>query len=264
MEMTHKMGEWFKLTYEERNRRLASGQLVIYNRTGWALSLLKKEGLLNNESRIYFITDAGRKILAEGHTRIDRKLLRGRHDGDQESDSHGTNDDPGQSGHTPDERIESIHSEIRCSVESDLLDRIMKNDFRFFEVLVVELMRKMDYGVEYDVTQASWDGGIDGMVKQDKLGIEEIYLQAKRWGGPVPIGDVKEFVGTVAGQKSKKGVMITTSTFSKSAHKLVERAGMQIILIDGQELVEHMYEYGVGVTEDSTYSVKKIDESYFE
>ena len=164
---------------------------------------------------------------------------------------------------TPTEMIGTSYKSIKQSVEQDLLEKIKGCSPEFFERLVVMLMRKMGYGISDKVTGKSGDGGIDGVIWEDKLGFSAIYLQAKRWEATVPIDVVRSFGGSLAIQKSQKGVMITTSSFPKSADDYVKQANYKIKLIDGRKLAEYMYDHDLGVVPEDSYTIKRLDESFF-
>ena len=160
--------------------------------------------------------------------------------------------------------IESGYESIKQTVEQDLLEKIKTRPPDFFERLVVKLMRKMGYGISDQVIGKTGDGGIDGVILEDEFGFSSIYLQAKRWEATVPIDVVRGFGGSLKIQKSQKGVIITTSSFPKSAYDYVKQVNYTIILIDGRKLAEYMYKHDVGVIQEASYTIKKVDESFFE
>jgi restriction system protein len=169
---------------------------------------------------------------------------------------------------TPDETLDAAYQVLRRTLAQDLLDRIKNSSPRFFEAVVIDLLLAMGYGGSRidagEIVGKSGDGGIDGLIKEDKLGLDVIYVQAKRWlENTVERRTVQEFAGSLAGQKARKGVFITTSRFSHGALQFVERLDMKIILIDGEQLAQLMIDYGVGVSEKVAYSIKRIDEDYF-
>ena len=237
-----------------------SGQTVIYNRTTWAAFKLKKAGMLVHRNRKYFISEDGKNALARKPDRIDSKFLKE----NANSSKEGINDQliSFERESLANEILTSAYEYSREIKEQHLLERVKKIDPYFFERVVGDLMKKMGYG-EYIVTKKSNDGGIDCIVKQDKLGIDDIYLQAKRWNETVPLDNVKSFAGTLMGKRSKRGVMITTSKFSKKAHDYINTIDAKIVLIDGKKLAEYMYEYNVGIVEKIRYSIKNYDNSYF-
>ena len=171
--------------------------------------------------------------------------------------------DGGDSGQSPEEMIISGYKNIKENVKHELLEKINSNSPDFFERLVLELVRKMGYGINHEVLGHTGDGGIDGVIREDKLGFNEIYFQAKRWKGTVPIYQIRDFAGALMSKKSKRGIFITSSDFSDDAHKFVKDIETKIVLINGIELTEHMYNYNLGVSVKDTYTLKRIDEDYF-
>jgi restriction system protein len=169
---------------------------------------------------------------------------------------------------TPEEQIESGYQKIRQSLEQEILSKLKELNPYFFERVVVELLVKMGYGGSIqDAGRAigkSGDEGIDGIIKEDKLGLDVIYIQAKRWEGTVSRPEIQKFVGALAGKRAKKGVFITTSNFSKDAIAYSEQMDTKIVLIDGEELAQYMIDYNLGVSTQSIYEIKKIDSDYFE
>ncbi len=172
-----------------------------------------------------------------------------------------------ESKDSPEERIESAHAELKRALASELLTRIHAAPPEFFERLVVELMLKMGYGgSRQDAGKAigrSGDGGIDGIINEDRLGLDSIYLQAKRWEGSVGRPEIQKFAGALAEHRAKKGVFITTSTFSKEALASATKHDARIVLIDGEKLATLMIDHGLGVTLEASYDVKRIDSDYF-
>jgi len=168
---------------------------------------------------------------------------------------------------TPEEQLESIYQEMRQELAQDVLARIKASPPRFFEQLVVDLLVAMGYGgSRKDAGEAvgqSGDGGIDGIIKEDKLGLDAIYVQAKRWDGVVGRPIVQAFAGSLEGQRARKGVLISTSQFSQDAKDYVTRIEKKIVLIDGRQLAQYLIDHGIGVTEAATYTVKRIDLDYF-
>ena len=247
----------------------AEVQTRFKNRSSWAIFELKKAGLVNKEKAFVTITEDGKKILTQNITRIDRKFLltvpkyREFTDKMKQKQKEQSGEDE-ISEQSPEDMIISGYNSIRNSIESVLLEQINKNPPEFFESLVLDLIRKMGYGIEHQVLGRTGDGGIDGIIREDKLGLGEIYFQAKRWKGTVPIHQVRDFAGALTGTKSKKGIFITTSDFSNDARDFVNGGRNEtIILINGEKLTEYMYDYDLGVNVMDTYAVKKIDEGYF-
>jgi restriction system protein len=188
-----------------------------------------------------------------------------RHGGDHAESNH---DDSNTDLRTPREVLESGYQELRRDLAQELLNSIKNCSPRFFEQLVVDLLVKMGYGgTRKDAGEAvgqSGDGGVDGIIKEDKLGLDAIYLQAKRWENTVGRPIVQAFAGSLDGYRAKKGVLITTSQFSPEAKDYVSRIEKKIVLIDGEELAKLMMDYGIGVATDATYEIKRLDTDYFE
>lgn len=262
----------FKLTQDERTQLLASGQQAIFNnRVGWANSYLKKAGLLESPRRgALRITSRGMKVLSDNPTRIDVKYL-GRFPEFIEfrnATRSAKQSEMPESMVTPEESLEVAHQSIRISLGQDVLSRILSCTPAFFERLVIELLVKMGYGgSRQDAGERigkSGDGGIDGIIKEDRLGLDTIYLQAKRWQGTVGRPEVQKFVGALQGQRAKKGVFITTSSYTAEAIDYASRIDTKVVLIDGQLLARLMMDFDVGVSVAATYMVKRIDSDYFE
>ncbi len=266
-DIVDKLAKSFSLTKEEKEQLLPSGrQTTLYNRASWALFELAHAGLLSRENRTYAITEDGLMIISKKPAKIDRKFLMvipkylewkkatGKKKSEKEEDD----------AKAPTEIIETNYELIKQAVEHDILEKINGCSPKFFEQLVLDVIRKMDYGIDGQVIGRPGDGGIDGEIREDKLGFSFIYLQAKRWKSPVPIDRVKSFVGSLDGKKSQKGIMITTSSFSKQTYDYVKDIKSKIILIDGSKLVEYMYEYDLGVKVKESYTIKEVDDSFFE
>jgi len=265
----------FKLTDSEKRELLPSGgQFVFNNRVGWARTYMKKAALLATPKRgILQITDRGLQVLKENPNRVDNKVLR------QFPEflefQKAKDETPAEVEHTtaterldPQENIEVGYQRIRKELSAELLSRIKACSPSFFERLVVELSLKMGYGgSRRDFGQAigkPGDGGIDAVIKEDKLGLDAVYLQAKRWDtGQVGSKEIQAFVGALHGKKARKGVFITTSGFSKPAQDYVREIQDKVILIDGTTLADLLIEHGVGVSTIATYDIKKIDIDYF-
>ena len=268
----------FQLTDEERKEFLASGNQAIFdNRVGWAKTYLKKAGLLVSPKRATFvITDLGRQTLAKNLDRIDNRYLRQfpsflefqniSHNGGETEEGTESLEIQKQ---TPEENLDKAYQSIRESLASDLLSKVVQLSPAFFERLVVELLVKMGYGGSIkDAGKAigkSGDEGIDGTIKEDKLGLDIIYIQAKRWspGNTVGRPELQKFVGALAGQGAKKGIFITTSSFSNDAKSYTPRNETKIVLIDGEQLAQLMIDHNLGCTTQQIYELKKIDSDYF-
>ena len=267
----------FKLTDEDRKELLASGGPIFDNRVGWAKTYLKKAGLLDSPKRATFvITDLGLQTLQKKPDRIDAKYLRqfpaflefqNINRSDNETEEETTSVEPNMQ--TPEESLDKAYQRIRKSLASELLNKVVELSPAFFERLVVELLVKMGYGGSIkDAGKAmgkSGDEGIDGTIKEDKLGLDIIYIQAKRWrpGNVVGRPELQKFVGALAGQGAKKGIFITTSNFTKEAIEYTPRNETKIVLIDGEQLAQLMIDYNLGCTPQQTYELKKIDSDYF-
>ncbi|MCM8620315.1 MAG: restriction endonuclease [Candidatus Accumulibacter sp.] len=267
----------FQLTPAERNELLASGQQAIFNnRVGWANSYLKKAGLLESpRRRALRITARGKKILGDNPTRIDVKYLERFPEFIEFRDASRNNRETTTSEsvaiateQTPEEALELAHQSLRLSLAQDILSRILSCSPTFFERLVVELLVKMGYGgSRRDAGERigqSGDGGIDGIIKEDRLGLDTIYIQAKRWQGSVGRPEIQKFVGALQGQRAKKGVFITTSSYTAEAIDYASRIDTKVVLIDGQLLANLMMDFDVGVSVSASYIVKRIDSDYFE
>jgi restriction system protein len=272
------LADVFNLSDEERKELLSSGQQAVFdNRVGWARTHLKKAGLLESPKRGFFqITDRGKEILKQNHPEINVKFLnqfpefiefRTTKKDNDKSESE-LIEDLEISETTPQESIEFGYQKIRKELELELLNRVKGCSPDFFERLVVDLLVKMGYGgSRRDAGRAigkAGDGGIDGIIKEDKLGLDIVYIQAKRWDNTV-VGrpEIQKFVGALHGQRARKGVFITTSKFSQDAREYVSIIDSKIVLIDGQELAQLMIDNHVGVSTVSIYEIKKIDSDYF-
>lgn len=263
----------FNLTKDEQRQLLPSGQqTVFYNRVGWARTYMKKAGLLESTRRGYFqIADRGLEALKQKPKRIDVDYL-GQFQEFKEFKAltrEKSAEAKGLEGQerTPLEILESAYQSLRDGLTSDLLQQIKANPPSLFENMVVELLVKMGYGGSHkDAAKAigkTGDEGIDGIIKEDRLGLDIIYIQAKRWEHTVGRPEIQKFAGALQGQHAKKGIFITTSSFSQDAHDYIRSIDSKIILIDGESLAQSMIEYNVGVTSDRVYEVKRIDSDYF-
>jgi restriction system protein len=269
------LGKQFNLTDEERKALLPSGvQEVFRNRVAWAKSHLKMAGLLANPRRgIYQITTRGQELLTKPPTAINLRFLNqfpeyvafrtARKQRAEEQEDTETN----HSATPPEESLELAYTKIRDDLAADILQRLKTCSPTFFERLVVEVIVKMGYGgSRQDAGKAigkSGDGGIDGMIKEDKLGLDAIYIQAKRWENTVGRPEIQKFVGALTGQRARKGLFITTADFSGEAHDYVSRIETKVVLIDGETLAQLMIDHNVGVSTITTYELKKIDTDYF-
>ena len=266
----------FQLSDAERNEMLPSGRQARFsNRVAWSIVYLRKAGLIQNSNRgIFHITEEGLKLLKKDPSRINIKLLlqypgiQEWHKPSRKSEDNDTAVAEATNQQTPEEVLEASYQELRRSLAQELLDKIMACSPKFFERLVVDLLVKMDYGGSRkdagEVIGQSGDDGIDGIIKEDKLGLDSIYIQAKRWNATVGRPVVQAFAGSLDGQRAKKGIMISTSQFSQDAKDYVTRIEKKIILIDGEQLAQYMIDNNVGVAEMVNYSVKRIDLDYFD
>jgi restriction system protein len=274
-EATEYLAEQFSLSEAERNELLPSGtQPVFYNRVGWARTYLKQAGLLEPTRRNYLqITERGRKVLSENPKRIDMKFLeqfeeyvefreRKRKPKDSEDQSADLEE------LSPEESLEEAYSRIREDLAKELIDHILRSSPAFFEQLVVELLVSMGYGgSRADAAKAvgkSGDEGIDGIIDEDRLGLDRIYIQAKRWtDNPVGRSEIQKFVGALQGKKARKGIFITASRFTDQARDYSKSVETNVVLIDGKRLTQLMIDHGVGVSTVSKYELKRIDSDYF-
>ena len=253
---------------------LPSGRQPTFdNRVGWARTYLKKAGLLKSTRRGYFqITAKGQSVLNENPSRINVKFLEKFPEfiefKNLKRDSSETSDEVIQEDEkTPEENLETIIQGLSQELASEILENIKTCSPSFFEKLVIDVLVKMGYGgTRKDASKIvgrSGDGGIDGTINEDRLGLDIIYVQAKRWENPVGRPEVQKFAGALQGFRAKKGIFITSSTFTAEARDFVSRIDSKIILIDGHTLARYMIEYGVGVSTREIYEVKKIDIDYF-
>jgi restriction system protein len=273
--LVDKLASDLKLSEEELKEQLPSqNQSIFRNRVSWAKTYLKKAGLVDNTKRGYVkITDLGLEILAQKPSKIDNKYLTKFPSFEEFRGVIASSDQvidvlDCSSSNTPLEVIESSFRLLRAQLVDELLETISSCSPKFFENLVVDLMISMGYGgSNQEAGRAigkSSDGGIDGVISEDKLGLDTIYLQAKRWKSTVGAPEIRDFVGSLVGKQSNKGVFITTSKFSFEALNYANSVQHKVILIDGNKLAELMIEYGVGVSKLKTFFLKKIDSDYFD
>jgi restriction system protein len=254
----------------------AGGARTFYNRVGWASSYLRAAELLASSGRGRFrITADGFAVLAKPPKRIDIRFLQtvpayqAREAAKKAKGPGAAATTPEPAAQTPEESFESAYQDMRAAVEEELLARIKAAPPAFFEQLVVDLIVAMGYGgTQADAGEAigqTGDGGIDGVVKEDRLGLDTVYLQAKRWEGTVGRPVVQSFVGSLEGKHARRGVLITTSGFSSEARAYVGGIEKRVVLIEGSELVRLMFEFGVGVAPvGAPFQLKKLDLDYFE
>ncbi len=273
------LSQQFELSEEERSELLPSGQQPVFrNRLGWARTYMKKAGLLSTPLRARFqITERGLALLKENPKEITSQyLIRYQEFVDFKSIKKTKENGEEQKGEnpevatnkTPEEALEYAYQKLRSELAKEVLDVVKNCSPAFFEKLVVDLIVRMGYGgSRKDAGQAlgkSGDGGIDGIVKEDKLGLDTIYMQAKKWENPVPVKEIRDFTGALASKKAKKGIFIATSTFPQSVYDFVTQVEYKIVLINGEQLANLMIEYNVGLSPINEYQVKKIDYDYFE
>ena len=269
------LADQFWLSDEERREMLPSGGARLFdNRIGWAKSHITQAGLLISPRRaISSITERGREALRNHPERIDLRVLNGFEEYREFRNRRKTQDEGDspelevQNSQTPEELLENAYLQVRRQIESELLAQIKSSPPEFLERVVVDLVVRMGYGgSRKDAGEAlgrSGDEGIDGIIKEDPLGLDIIYLQAKRWEGTVGRPEIQKFAGALQGQRARKGIFITTSTFSADALEYTSRIETKIILIDGPRLSKLMFDHGVGVATASSYEVKRIDSDYF-
>jgi len=275
----------FSLTDEELVEELPSGRAkTFYNRVGWATTYLYRTGLLTRPRRaVYAISERGLEVLAASPERVDLHVLAqfpelsalrsGRPQASEE-------DQPAVSvgklamidavpvqATTPHELIATAYRELRAALIAELLDSIRDQDPGFFEGLVLDVLQAIGYGGSRDDAAnrlgQSGDGGVDGVIREDRLGLDQIYVQAKKWAEPVGRPDIQKFFGALHGQRATKGVFITTSTFTRGAREYANDVTPRVILVDGHVLAGLMIDYRVGITTTETYTLARIDTDYF-
>jgi restriction system protein len=273
-ETVDSLGTEFDLTDEELKELLPSGQQETFaNRVNWAKTYLKKAGLIHSTRRGYFqITDRGLSDLQKNPSRIDIKFLKQYREFIDGLKPHlkqvVAEELPLEhEKETPTDTIEAAHQKLQAELASDLLDNIRQTPPSLFEKIVVELLVKMGYGgSRKDAGKAigrSGDEGIDGIINEDKLGLDVIYIQAKRWKDTISRPEIQKFAGALQGQRAKKGIFITTSAFSREAREFTQKIDIKIILIDGEQLAQMLIEHNVGVSTVQVYEVKRLDSDYF-
>ncbi|MFH1933726.1 MAG: restriction endonuclease [Pseudomonadota bacterium] len=261
----------FDLSEEEQKDLLPSGrQATFENRVAWARSYMKQAGLLLSPKRgLLKISERGLSVLKEKPDKINMKYLERFPEYIEFKSRHREKKDEKieESEQTPEERIESAYQRLRDDLSDEILENVKNMPPSFFEKLIIDLLVKMGYGgTRKDAGKAigkSGDEGIDGIIKEDKLGLDIIYLQAKRWENPVGRPEIQKFAGALQGQRAKKGVFITTSGFSKEAKDYVSNIESKIVLIDGDLLTQLMIDHNIGVSPISSYEIKRIDTDYF-
>ncbi len=266
------------LSAEDRILMLPSGKSPVYrSRAGWALTYLKQAGLANTPARgVYEITERGREVLARSPSKIDNSLLsefvefrefRERSGVETVSAKAVSGDDSSQE-ESPEEALDRSYQILRASLVSQLVETLRGVSPERFENIVIDVLAAMGYGGGREgaarAVGRSGDGGIDGVIEEDRLGLDSIYVQAKRWEANVGRPHVQAFAGALQGHRAHKGVMITTSDFTADAKAYTANLSTRIVLIDGLRLAEMMIDHDVGVSAEVTYIVKQIDSDYFE
>lgn len=280
-DMYEAVADHMRLSPDDRSELLPSGKQRRYaNRVGWAKTYLAKAGLLDTPRRGYArITERGRQALNSGQ-RIDLEYLHRfqefqdfRYNLNDEDDTSEPISVPAagsdKATKTPEERLEDLVRTMNRELALELLEQLREKEAGFFEHVVVRLLVKMGYGGSIEdagkAVGRSGDGGIDGIIKQDRLGLDNVYVQAKRYAAdrPVGAGEVRNLAGALQMRKATKGVLITTSTFTKDAIDTARQIGT-IVLVDGQQLAQLMIEFDLGVATEATYAVKKVDQDFFD
>lgn len=276
LDLTKEVSNLLNLSDEERNLTLDNGkQAIIYYRLGWAKTYLAKAGLLETVKRgVFRITQEGKKVLESG-TKITNEFLMKyesfvefvKPNKNIQKETNIEEDDTPEND-TPIENIDKSIKMISSRLSDELLEMILSKEPIFFERLVLDLLNKMGYAFDNDsaiATKYSGDEGIDGIIKEDKFGFNNIYIQAKRWSGAVGRPEIQKFLGAVAGQGGSKGLFMTTSTFTRDAIEFAKKQlQVKLILVDGKMLTNLMMEYNLGVSIETTYEIKRIDMDYFD
>jgi restriction system protein len=278
-EVRMRLSREFALTTTDLAEELPSGRARTFpNRVGWATTYLYRCGLLERPRRsVYRITDRGREILLQNPARVDLKVLAQFPEFAEFRQAQGGTSDLPKLGteatteaaqdQTPEERIDSAYRELRAALAADVLERIYEQPPEFFEQLVLDVLSAIGYGGTREGAAQrlgkSGDGGVDGVIREDRLGLDQIYVQAKRWKDSVGRPEIQKFFGALHGQRATKGVFITTSTFTKDAADYADGVTPRVILVDGKELAELMIDHDVGVTVARRYGLKRLDLDYF-
>lgn len=274
-EVIAKLSKKLALSKAEQLERIPSGrQTKFANRVHWARTYLKQAGLLKSSRRGYLeITEAGKKALQSGE-KIDNKYLQ-RFESFQafrlrsKSDITSNTDEQNTASKTPEEMLRNAHKQIESALAEELIERLQIAKPAFFEQSIVQLMLAMGYGNSKSsgsVIGGSGDDGVDGVIDQDPLGVDQVYLQAKRYqqNNRIGAGAIREFYGALSLKDVSKGIFVTTSTFTASAIETANKLGARIILIDGLDLAHLMIKHGVGCRQVEVYKISEIDEGFFE
>lgn len=274
-EISDKLG----LTEEERRQMLPSGkQTVITNRVHWARTYLKQAGLVSNPKRGWYeLTDRGREVTEEPSAQVNTKYLERFQEFQEfksrtkETDNdNATEPSEMDEGTTPDENLQAAHKRLNAALAASLLDSVRKASPAFFERLIVELLLAMGYGGSSDdagrALGQTGDNGVDGVIDQDPLGVDQIYLQAKRYAAGNTVGgsEIRDFFGALSLRKATKGIFVTTSSFSPAATQTADNLGSRIVLIDGAQLAKLMIQYDIGCRDKDVLHIKELDEAFFE
>lgn len=273
------LAEAFHLSEEEQKELLPSGrQAIFHNRVAWARAYMKMAKLIENKQRgVFRITGRGHDVLQKSPQKIDISFLMQfpefaeRRKAEQKKMKKEKNEPTSlnapDSSITPEEQIEVAYENLKENLISEILSQLKDASPSFFEKVVVEVLVKMGYGgSRKDAGEAigkSGDEGIDGIIKEDRLGLDIIYIQAKKWENTVPRPEIQKFAGALQGKRAKKGIFITTSDFSRSCEEYVSTIDSKIILIDGQSLAQLMIDFNVGVSTEAIYELKRVDADYF-
>lgn len=278
-DVVDELAETLNLSQEDREELVPSGtQTRFANRVHWAKSYLKQAGLVKATKRGHFvITDRGKQALADERTAINTAYLEQFEEFQEfQTRTKGTGEKHGEpvtsveTDDTPDEVLRTAHRSINDALSAELLDRIRNATPAFFESLIVKLLLAMGYGgTSEEAGKAlgrSGDDGVDGVIDQDPLGVDQVYVQAKRYGDANTIGAsaIRDFFGALSLKKAQKGIFVTTSSFSPSAKQTAKDLGMRIVLIDGQQLARLMIRYNIGCRDEEVLYLKKVDEDFFE
>lgn len=288
-EITSLLGKEFQLTEEELNQLTpGGGSLLFHGRVSWAKTYMSQAGLVEQVSRgVYRLSEIGKQILVEAPDRIDNHYLmrfEGFRDFKNRTGSRGgragtsinaIGESVSPNGHgidegigDPSERLNAAYREMRAALADELLDQVKQASPQFFEVLVIDLLVAMGYGGSREdageVVGKSGDGGIDGIIKEDRLGLDFVYVQAKRWEDAVSRPTVQGFAGSLEGARARKGVLITTSRFTPGALEYVKQIEKRIVLIGGEQLANYMIDFEIGVANVNTLHIRRIDQDYFD
>lgn len=269
------MGDWFNLSADERDEMLSSGRTtVLRTRVHWAKVYMKQAGLVHYPQRGYVaITSRGKQVLDSNLKSIDSSYLKQFPEFteflNRSKSTQNSKDDSDQGQESPEEILVNMIASMEEQTKTELLEEIKSCSWQFFEDLVIDVIVSMGYGGSKEEAKASirrvGDEGVDGEIKEDRLGLDSIYLQAKlrRNGKNVGSPEVQQFYGALRNKQSKKGIFITTADFSKGAHECIEKMDYKIALISGQKLVDLMWEYNIGLESIATYQVKKLKPDFF-